>query len=547
MANQVPTKNERTEFTESLSDSGIASQTASNASVTHGSSSDDFITLDDSEQFTLSTNGGECSATENDAQDDNPEEIICIPKYTPMFTDFLTVQEFSMETGQPVVDARPKRTCFNCLGDHNVSDCKEALNYSKIAKNRRAYQDKKPASSFRYHELASNKYGHFTPGILSPALRHALGCRDYQQSELVYRMRLLGYPPGWLMEASEQQGELALYGSDGRAVAMVDGEEGEVSGIAKYRPEKLIEFPGFNSPLPVHFREESHLYNLPAIQAIHCVNRWREIMNENKVTPYKKRKMRPNDTDNSISSVDLTEEIHVESDSSSPEVLQENEATARPTGRAGKRRLDESPEEGEVLSDDEAALTPSKRPKLSDEKTSPDPSSNACIQSNTTIDLSEDSTQEGATLDSSNIQFTIDLEPSLVDEESTLERADQSSSSKKENDLQSSCNNDRLKALAADDDDTDPGTPDSSSTPTTARGRARSHVRAASKGFVLGAVLPNSISPFSSLPHPDKWTVDVTDHILFENLPDALGTWKNMKDLMKKVKTKVTELHADED
>jgi hypothetical protein len=40
---------------------------------------------------------------------------------------------------------------------------------------------------------------------------------------------------------------------------MLDGEDGEVTGTVKYRPEKLIEFPGFNAPLPEQFHEVSSL------------------------------------------------------------------------------------------------------------------------------------------------------------------------------------------------------------------------------------------------------------------------------------------------
>lgn len=65
-------------------------------------------------------------------------------------------------------------------------------------------------------------------------------------------------------------------------------------------------------------------------------------------------------------------------------------------------------------------------------------------------------------------------------------------------------------------------------------------------GFVLGAVIPESITEFKTLPHFDKWTVDVTDHILFENLPDALGTWDNLRTVVKKVRCKMDDLHAED-
>ena len=77
-------------------------------------------------------------------------------------------------------------------------------------------------------------------------------------------------------------------------------------------------------------------------------------------------------------------------------------------------------------------------------------------------------------------------------------------------------------------------------------GKNKTHRRAKSKGFVLGAVIPDSITHFTALPDADKWTVDVTDHILFENLPDALGTWDNMRGIMKKVRSKISRLHAED-
>ncbi|XP_018013660.1 zinc finger CCHC domain-containing protein 8 homolog [Hyalella azteca] len=522
MATKVSNNNGTVDLTESMSDSGVG--VASNFQE----SSTDFITLDDSEQFTLSTNISSQPACDGDSQDDGPEEVLVVPKYTTVFTDFLTVPEFSMETGKLVNDARPKRTCFNCLGDHNVTECKDPLNQSKIAQNRRAHMSRRQGSSVRYHELASNKFGHFTPGVMSPELRYALGCRPDQLSEVFYRMRLIGYPPGWLLEAREQQGEVALYGSDGRAVTMLDGEDGEVTGTAKYRPEKLIEFPGFNAPLPEQFYEEGHVYNLPPIQSQHCVHRWREIMNKNKVTPYRKRRMRPMDADNTA---DLETALEISAgNSDSPGGSNGQPPSASPATRPGKRRLDESPEEGEVSSDEEKNSSQSKKLKLSD-----------------------DVAAAGSSL------FTIDLEPSPLEESVTSPATDITAGNESTATVNESgfstvksdfCVVDELQTTAEgaeEDDFTDPGPPDSSSTPAAVGRRARRHVKAASKGFVMGAVLPKSITPFTSLPHPDKWTVDVTDHILFENLPDSTGAWQNMKSLMQKVKSKVSEIHAEND
>ncbi|CAL4078949.1 unnamed protein product [Meganyctiphanes norvegica] len=75
----------------------------------------------------------------------------------------------------------------------------------------------------------------------------------------------------------------------------------------------------------------------------------------------------------------------------------------------------------------------------------------------------------------------------------------------------------------------------------------KNHHRSKSKGFELGATIPGSVTPYAVLPPSDKWTVDVTDHILFENLPDALGTWTKMRGLMSRVKNKMENLHENDE
>ena len=61
----------------------------------------------------------------------------------------------------------------------------------------------------------------------------------------------------------------------------------------------------------------------------------------------------------------------------------------------------------------------------------------------------------------------------------------------------------------------------------------------------LGVHIPQTISNTRKLPSADLWTVDVYDHILFENLPDSTGTWDQMKDIMSKVKSKMKKIHSD--
>lgn len=52
--------------------------------------------------------------------------------------------------------------------------------------------------------------------LLSEELQDALGVTDKSLPPFIYRMRLLGYPPGWLKEAELEHSGLALY--DGKGI-----------------------------------------------------------------------------------------------------------------------------------------------------------------------------------------------------------------------------------------------------------------------------------------------------------------------------------------
>lgn len=64
----------------------------------------------------------------------------------------------------------------------------------------------------RYHaELGEDDR---EPGQISNELRKALGLKKYQLPLHVYRMRLFGYPPGWLMNAKITHSGLSLFDSE---------------------------------------------------------------------------------------------------------------------------------------------------------------------------------------------------------------------------------------------------------------------------------------------------------------------------------------------
>ena len=52
-------------------------------------------------------------------------------------------------------------------------------------------------------------------------MKYALGLRHNQLPEYIYRMRLLGYPPGWLKEAEVHRSAMSLIGGDGKGMLKI--------------------------------------------------------------------------------------------------------------------------------------------------------------------------------------------------------------------------------------------------------------------------------------------------------------------------------------
>lgn len=206
-----------------------------------------------------------------------------IPRYTQSVTEALTNDQ------TPSKDNAPRRgaSCFNCDGDHNLRDCKKPRNHQKINANRRA-----KGKNERYHVDLSQKYGHLRPGQISSKLAKALGLKSKDLPLHVFRMRKLGYPPGWLEEAKVSHSGINLFGSDGAVVLEDDEEAGEVEQVKdKYDPTKIIEYPGFNVDPPEDAYDDAKLFDCPPMQEDHRKETFLANLGVNLATAYKRRKM----------------------------------------------------------------------------------------------------------------------------------------------------------------------------------------------------------------------------------------------------------------
>ncbi|CAL1539247.1 unnamed protein product [Lymnaea stagnalis] len=211
---------------------------------------------------------------------------------------------------------RQKQACWNCGEEnHAVNDCKQQRIPSRIASNRREFltQQQQNASSFepkftgpsRYHldpELAS-KFTKFKPGVVSESLREALGLSEIQLPQHIYKMRLFGYPPGWLAEARQVESGVTIFDKNGRVTLITgecleDGELDDESSESKmeYDVNKIIEYPGFTIPVPSGYVDEHAVYKMPPIQQ-HQLKKTLMSQSSEKVSAKKRKREKERDED----------------------------------------------------------------------------------------------------------------------------------------------------------------------------------------------------------------------------------------------------------
>ncbi|XP_015357929.1 zinc finger CCHC domain-containing protein 8 isoform X1 [Marmota marmota marmota] len=193
-----------------------------------------------------------------------------IPKYQQVFSHIVSLEGQEIQ----VKAKRPKPHCFNCGSEeHQMKDCPMPRNAARINEKRKEYMDacgEANSQNFqqRYHaEEVEERFGRFKPGVISEELQDALGVTDKSLPPFIYRMRQLGYPPGWLKEAELENSGLALY--DGKDDTDGESEVGEVqqNKSVTYDLSKLVNYPGFNISTPRGIPDEWRMFGSIPMQA----------------------------------------------------------------------------------------------------------------------------------------------------------------------------------------------------------------------------------------------------------------------------------------
>ncbi|XP_062874163.1 zinc finger CCHC domain-containing protein 8 [Trichomycterus rosablanca] len=200
-----------------------------------------------------------------------------IPKYQQVFAQVMALEGQEVQ----IKEKRPKPCCFNCGEEgHQLRDCPKPKDMARINEKRKEFaQGNNQGNNQRYHaEEVEERFAKYKPGILGQELLDALGVVANALPPFIYRMRELGYPPGWLKEAETENSGLTLY--DGKT----PGEE-ESNGPGQdvsYDVSKLVDFPGFNVSAPPNVRDEYRSFGSIPMQPHH----WKPTFAEHLLNTY---------------------------------------------------------------------------------------------------------------------------------------------------------------------------------------------------------------------------------------------------------------------
>lgn len=167
-----------------------------------------------------------------------------IPSYKRCLKDIYNGEDETpvadINNAAPTKPANPN-VCFNCSStDHSIKDCPEEKDLDRIRKAKNQMKSRKDYHKLtRYHVDANQAYSDLQPGKISPDLSKALGLKKKELPSFFFRMRLFGYPQGWLKAAEISDSGISMITGNAETKQTNDDS-------VRYDESKIISFPGFN-------------------------------------------------------------------------------------------------------------------------------------------------------------------------------------------------------------------------------------------------------------------------------------------------------------
>ncbi|XP_075169342.1 zinc finger CCHC domain-containing protein 8 homolog [Haematobia irritans] len=442
-------------------------------------------------------------------------DTVKVPSYKRAIKDALLDGEAAATKRQKQEEKNMKvsktSNCFNCgEADHNIRECPMPHNPRRIKMAKKNF-----TKTDRYHVDVEQRFAHLRPGNISDKLREAMGLRKGEIPFFFYRMRVLGYPPGWLEEAKDEHSGITLFNADGSKILHSDEDDGEVdSNNQKYNISKIIDFPGYNQDPGENFFDDYEHHNVPPFNRNQLKEEFVKTLGDNIVQGYKRKKLKDFPKSNPDDSANDSFQVQV----SDMEIEDTDMNTTTDIEFVRPPPPSEPPQIDDDIPPPPPPLSPIVSHKEEDLPESPS--------------LAELERKKNQLLKELNVSV-IEIDDSLVDDIIELEN--------QEEDL----NNENI---VDEKNDNTPGFSEISQGDTEESKDSHKSVETnpdvIEKSFMGTPVL--KFSPYDCLPNGDNFKVGVSDVINFENLPDSTGKYENMKELIKKVRTVIHKIHTDD-
>nr|XP_014102844.1 zinc finger CCHC domain-containing protein 8 homolog [Bactrocera oleae] len=458
--------------------------------------------LDLTSLFTIDTSGSKKLDTQ------------CVPSYKRSIKDVLN-EESSARKRQKLEKeenecqrVRTTAACFNCgVSGHSLRECAKPRNNARINRAKLARKQE------RYHIDIEQRFGHLIPGKISDKLQSALGLKRGELPFFFYRMRKLGYPPGWLEEAKVVYSGISLINTEGGAVMASEEDNSQESDEIKYDISKIVDFPGFNVDPGPNFYDDYKHHNVPPLSRHQRKEEFINKLGGNVIKGYKHKRLKSLPQTTNVIEIKTSILDNADMEIEDDDAVNENVVFTRP------------PPPPEPAND----IKPPPPPTPPNDATNEDSS---CITnertSSPTLDYLEERKQK----------LLAELKSGLCD----IDSLSSSSATEESLSLATSINEAKTSEISKPANLNEIHTVEPATPTTNDMSRMLDIIKESHMGTPV-----LHFSPYEKLPAGDNFKVGVSDVINFENLPDSTGKYEQMKEVIKKVRNIVTKLHNDDD